>query len=141
MASKLSEKKIQQMWAAYCERQCVEFVSKKCRVSPTTVRRYRSKENWDERLKGIKEAASKKADETVAEMLARQARQAREIQSKALKRIKKGFKTARDATDAYFKATAEERVLRGEPSDRVEVSILEAVKQRYVSRSKKKTNR
>ncbi len=49
-----------------------------------------------------------------------QAKQARAIQAKALQRIiEDGFRSSKDAADAYFKAVQEERVIRGEPSDRL----------------------
>lgn len=63
-----------------------------------------------------------KVDDSIAEMMARQARQARAVQAKALQKIvEDGFKTTRAAADAYFKAAQEERVIRGEPSDRLNV--------------------
>jgi hypothetical protein len=69
---------------------------------------------------------SKKAEEKIgdspAKMQARQVRQARAVQAKALQKIlEAGFKSPKAAADAYFKATQEERVIRGEPSDRLNV--------------------
>jgi hypothetical protein len=58
----------------------------------------------------------------VAEMRARQAKQARALQAKALQKVvEDGFRNTRDAADAYFKAVQEERVVRGEPSDRFNI--------------------
>ena len=71
MANKLSQEKTEAMWAAFLERQNNSFVSRKCRVSTTTVRRYRRLDNWDERYRKIQEETQKRSDETVAERRAR----------------------------------------------------------------------
>jgi len=94
-------------------------VARACSVSPTTALRYKRVDRWDERLRGVTKKAEDKIDESIAEMQARQARQARAVQAKALQKvIEDGFRNTRDAADAYFKAVQEERVVRGEPSDR-----------------------
>jgi hypothetical protein len=97
-------------------------VARTCSVSPTTALRYKRQDRWDERLRGVTKKAEDKIDESIAEMQARQARQARAVQAKALQKvIEDGFRNTRDAADAYFKAVQEERVVRGEPSDRFNV--------------------
>jgi hypothetical protein len=58
----------------------------------------------------------------IAEIRARQAKQARAVQAKALQKVvEDGFRNTRDTADAYFKPVQEERVVRGEPSDRFNV--------------------
>ncbi|MFH1219379.1 MAG: hypothetical protein V1694_02885 [Candidatus Eisenbacteria bacterium] len=50
------------------------------------------------------------------------------IQAKALQRIiEDGFRTSKDAADAYFKAVQDERVIRGEPCDRLNVVQQEMI--------------
>ena len=71
MANKLAQEKIDAMWAAFLEKQSIHHVSQKCRVSRKTVARYRTVENWDERLKEIQERSRKKSDETIADRRAR----------------------------------------------------------------------
>ncbi|OFV83292.1 MAG: hypothetical protein A2W26_04235 [Acidobacteria bacterium RBG_16_64_8] len=135
---KLSQAKVNEMWAAYQKKPTINHVVQKCGVSQVTVRRYRDREKWEERLAVIRAKANQKSDEDTAKMLARQARQARAIQTKALQRIVgSGFGSTRDASDAYFKATVEERVVRGEPGERTEV-LLSEVKRRYAGRSEEK---
>ena len=71
MANKLTQEKIDTMWAAFLECQSNNHVSEKCQVSRQTVRRYREREKWDERLKGIQERTRRKSDETIADRRAR----------------------------------------------------------------------
>jgi len=106
-----------QIFQAYCDRQSIQHVARVCSVSPTTALRYKRLDGWDERLKGITRKAEEKIDDSIAEMRVRQAKQARALQ----KIVADGFTTSRAAADAYFKAAQEERVIRGEPSDRFNV--------------------
>jgi hypothetical protein len=122
MAEQLSQQKRLQLFTAYCDRRSIRHAARTCSVSATTALRYKRADKWDERLSGVKQKTEEKIDESIAEMEARQARQARAIQAKALQRIiEDGFRSSRDAADAYFKAVQEERVIRGEPSDRLNI--------------------
>jgi hypothetical protein len=122
VAQPVSQEKRIELFEAYCERQTIQHVARTCSVSPTTALRYKRLDRWDERLRGVTKRAEDKIDESIAEMRARQAKQARALQAKALqKAIEEGFRNTRDAADAYFKAVQEERVVRGEPSDRFNV--------------------
>ena len=119
MPGQLPQTKRVEMFEAYCDRRSVQHVARVCSVSPTTALRYKRLDGWDQRLKGITRKAEEKIDDSIAEMRVRQAKQARAVQAKALQKIvADGFKTSRAAADAYFKAAQEERVTRGEPSDR-----------------------
>lgn len=122
MAQPLSQQQRIELYEAYCERQSIQHVARTCSVSPTTALRYKRLDRWDERLRGVTKKAEDKIDESIAEMRARQAKQARAVQAKALQKVvEDGFRSTRDAADAYFKAVQEERVVRGEPSDRFNV--------------------
>ena len=122
MAQPLSQDQRIRLYEAYSERQSIQHVARTCSVSPTTALRYKRLDRWDERLRGVTKRAEDKIDESIAEMQARQAKQARAVQAKALQKvIEDGFRNTRDAADAYFKAVQEERVIRGEPSDRFNV--------------------
>jgi hypothetical protein len=122
MPGAISQKKRTEMLRVYCDRRSVQHVARVCSVSPTTALRYKRLDRWDARLKSVSKKAEEKIDDSLAEMQARQARQARAVQAKALQKIlEMGFKSPKAAADAYFKATQEERVIRGEPSDRLNV--------------------
>ena len=71
MANKLTQAKIDEMWAAWQEKQNVNHVVKKCRVHNETVNRYREKENWDARMGAIERRAEHKADMSLADRRAR----------------------------------------------------------------------
>jgi hypothetical protein len=73
MAQKLSEQRIEEMFAAYCEQQSVRYVAEKCHVQRATVRRYRDNRGWDGRLNNVRNKAEEKIDDTIA------ARKAREL--------------------------------------------------------------
>ena len=141
MAGPLTELEQEEMFRAYCEYPCVLSVARACRRSHRTVLKYKRRNKWDERLKKVRQQTENKGNESIAEMLARQAKQARAIQVKALQKVvANGFKSPKDAADAYFKASADERVVRGEPSDRVEGSLLEEVRRRFADRRKEKSD-
>lgn len=80
MANKVSDAKREEMWAAWQERQAVQYVATKVQVSRTTVRRYREHDAWDARLAEIRRKAEAKGDETAAERRARYAKMGRMLQ-------------------------------------------------------------
>jgi hypothetical protein len=122
MSGDLPQMKRIELFRAYSERQAIQHVAGVCSVSPTTALRCERLHDWDGRLAGITRKADEKIDDSIAEMMARQGKQARAVQAKAFQKIVvDGFKATRAAADAYFKATQEERVIRGEPSDRLNV--------------------
>jgi len=59
---KLSDAKVEEMFAAYTEKQSLLYVSKKCHVAHQTVRRYKLKEQWDNRLEKIRAKTVQKVD-------------------------------------------------------------------------------
>ena len=65
MAQKLSTQKRQELFEAFCEQPSVYYVSKKCKVSPTTARRYRDKDKWVKRFESAKTKAEVKTDRKV----------------------------------------------------------------------------
>jgi len=62
MANKLPQKKIDEMWTAWQEKQTLYNVRAKCKVSYPTISRYRKLERWDERLAKIREKTIQKVD-------------------------------------------------------------------------------
>jgi hypothetical protein len=96
------------------------------------VRKYRVKDNWDERLKEIRREVDAEIDETVKQMLARQGKFTRGVQVKILEvlfgpkldgRSGRSFRRvdSEKLVNMLFKAFGEERVTRGEVSDRQEI--------------------
>ena len=70
MAKKLTQKKLNAMSKVYCEKQSIEYIARKCRVSHTTARKYKRFNDWDGRLVGIQQKAQEKQDDNLAESLA-----------------------------------------------------------------------
>jgi len=66
MSYKLSSQKIDEMWKAYQEKQNLQYVAKKCQVNRITVRRYKDKNKWDERIVKINNQVAQKVDEGIA---------------------------------------------------------------------------
>lgn len=57
------------LWTVYQQNPRVRYVAKVCHVSQTTVRKYRDRGRWNERLAKIIKAAQKKADDETADQL------------------------------------------------------------------------
>lgn len=71
MAQKISEQKIEEMFAAYCEQQTIRYVAEKCHVHRATVRRYRDSRGWDGRLAEVRKKTAEKVGNTIARDRAR----------------------------------------------------------------------
>ena len=72
MAQKLSEQRIEEMFAAYCEQQSVRYVAEKCHVQRATVRRYRDNRGWGGRLNKVRNKTEEKIDDSIATRKARE---------------------------------------------------------------------
>jgi hypothetical protein len=68
---KCTEELIEQMWLAYQEKQSDNYVAKKCRVANGTVRKYRERLGWADRLRRIRDKAAREADDQAAKRRAR----------------------------------------------------------------------
>ncbi|MBL7107608.1 MAG: hypothetical protein ISS77_08405 [Phycisphaerae bacterium] len=49
------------MFSTWCDKQSERYVARMCGVSKTTVHKYRIKDNWDEKVRGIKKRAAEQA--------------------------------------------------------------------------------
>lgn len=77
------------MWQAFIEHQSAYFVAAKCKVSPTTARRYRNSQNWDERLQKIRDEAAELTDDDIATQLAKDIEVVHDLQMEIADSIKK----------------------------------------------------
>jgi len=64
--AKITEKKREAMFEAWQEKQSLSYVATKVQVSRPTVRRYRKRDNWDQRTAKIKAKAQEKVDDKLA---------------------------------------------------------------------------
>jgi IS30 family transposase len=115
MANKLTDEKRDELFAAYQEKQSVSSVARKCRVSPTTVARYKIKDDWVARLARIVEKAQRKADDDAARRRARHIKLAQLLQVKGADYLaKKGCKSDAVAVGAVRDGVKMEREIVGE---------------------------
>ena len=110
-----------------------EAVAQKYGASKRAVSKLATKERWQERLLDLERKARERADERVLETLedmsARHLKVLRFIQNKAIEALKSmPLDSAMDAVRAYHTSVEKERVIRGEPSDRTELSLEEITK-------------
>ncbi len=94
------------------------------------------KENWQERVvqqeRAAREQAQKKAVESLEEMNERHLRLVRLIQNRAIEALKNmPLDNANAAAKALAAAVDQERVIRGEPSDRSAIDIATIIKKEY----------
>ena len=110
-----------------------DAVAKRFGVSKVTVVNHATKERWQERLREAeekaREAANKKAVDTLQEVKDRQLQEARILERRALEALKTlpPEKAAKAATMLQI-AWRHELLLLGEPTERAELSVEEITK-------------
>ncbi len=62
MSKRLTQQQLDDMWAAWQEKQSVNHIVKKCKIHFQTAKKYRESERWDERFAVIHQKAIVKAD-------------------------------------------------------------------------------
>lgn len=133
----VTEAEAEEMFKAFCERPTIKFVAERCNRAYGTVKRWRRKGNWDARIEAIRHDVQAKTGHDTAEMIARQVRMFRDFQTTAAAAVKrKAFRSKREKTSEAamvgIEAAKNERVLLGEPGERVEV--IGTLQERYARR-------
>ena len=113
-----------------------QSVAEKYGVSKRAVTKVATKENWSQRLLEIEKKAHEKTDEKLAESLdqmnERHIRMCKMIQKKSLEALKSmPLTTAIEAVRALDLAIKQERLSRGEPTDRSVVSVEDMIRREY----------
>jgi hypothetical protein len=125
--NKISEKKLDAMFGAFCDHQSIRHVSNKCHVSPTTVRRYRKIHNWDARVDEIEKQVQAIQDETEVQRRDRHIKLARLMEDKAVAFLEaNGITSCKVAVHALVAAVRMEREAMGQ-SGSLDKVILEVV--------------
>ncbi len=106
------------------------------RVSKRTVTATAVKEGWKEAVEQadsrVREKASENYVETLQQMNERHLKVLRFIQGRSIESLKSlPIESAMDAVRAYTLAAEKERLIRGEPSERTAVDIVELIKNEY----------
>jgi transposase-like protein len=111
-------------------------VAKHYGVTKGTVTERAVQENWQEKIESAERdaqaAAEKKAQESIQEMNERHLKTAQLVQRKALEDMRtQPFASSIDATRALFLGMDKERLVRGEPTERL--AIAEVIKAQWQS--------
>jgi len=120
VAKKLTQKKLDTMFKVWVERQSVNFVAKKCKVSHTTIEKYMELQDWVGRLAAVQLKAQAKQDDNLANSLAENLKIVQFAKDKIVKLIKRGQITKKPAAD-LDKMIRLELLLRGEADSRPEL--------------------
>ena len=110
-----------------------EAVASKYGVSKRSVTRLAVREHWQQKDASIRHnaqaATEKRAEETIEAMTERHLRYLRAIQSRAVEALRNfPITSAMEAVRALGMTIREERLLRGEPTDRTALEIAEIVR-------------
>ncbi len=113
-----------------------DAVAKKYGVSKTAVVKLASREGWQEKLACVerkaKERGEERAVESIEAMNARHLRIAQVVQGKALEALKTmPIESAIDAVRALDLSVRQERLIRGEPSERTEISTESILRREF----------
>lgn len=105
-------------------------------VSKTAVVNRAAQEKWQERIEQLeakaRESSDKKLLENLEQMNERHLKMARMVQAKALETLKNmPLSTAMEAVRAMEFSVKQERLIRGEPSDRTAVSMEDTIRREY----------
>ena len=107
---RLTEKKREEMFQAWCKEQTAQYVVKTCAISRGTVTKYLIKDNWDARLKVIREKARNTLDNDEAKHTAETL--------KVIKSVKNVYVTSLVGTTKCPKCQAKVQVPKLKPAFR-----------------------
>lgn len=105
-------------------------------VSKRAVTKLAARERWQEKVveleRKARESAEKKALESLEGMNLRHLKSLKIVQGKALEALRSmPLTTAMEAVRALDMAIRQERLIRGEPSDRTAISVEEVIRREY----------
>jgi len=105
-------------------------------VSKRAVTKLASRERWQQRVLDVerqaREGAEKRALESLEGMNLRHLKSLKIVQGKALEALRSmPLTTAMEAVRALDMAIRQERLIRGEPSDRTAISVEEVIRREY----------
>ena len=113
-----------------------DAVARRCGVSKRAVTNLAGKEGWQQKVAAADEQARaravEKAQESIEEMNERHLKTVQLVQKKALEALRTSpIEGGIDAVRALVLAVRDERLIRGEPTDRNAVNIEEVIKREY----------
>ena len=113
-----------------------QAVANKYEVSKRAISKVAARENWKERIMKIEQEASARTDEKLTESLEemneRHIKMVKLIQRKALEALKSmPLNTAVEAVRSLETAIRQERLIRGEPTDRAAINVEDVIRREY----------
>ena len=113
-----------------------QTVAEHFQVSKRAVVKMAVNENWQERVEKLerkaREATEQKAVETLEAMHTRHLKSVRVIQGKALEALKaQSLSSAMEAVRALELSIKQERLIRGEPTDRSVLAVEDVIRREY----------
>ena len=113
-----------------------QAVADRCGVSKRAVTKLATRDRWQDRVVELeakaRAGAEQKALESLEAMNLRHLRSLKIVQGKALEALRSmPLSTAMEAVRSLDIAIRQERLIRGEPSDRTAVSVEEVIKREY----------
>jgi hypothetical protein len=113
-----------------------QAVAERYGVTKRAVTKLAARERWQDRVveleRKAREGAEQKALESLEAMNLRHLRSLKVVQGRALEALRSmPLSTAMEAVRSLDMAIRQERLIRGEPSDRTAVSVEEVVKREY----------
>jgi len=111
-------------------------VADKFGVSKRAVTKLATREDWQRRIEELERASRERTEqkvlETLEDMNVRHLRSLRVVQAKALEALRSShLSTAMDAVRSLDLAIKQERLIRGEPSERAAISLEETIRREY----------
>lgn len=125
MAKKLKQAKRNRMFAAWCAKESVRFVARKCNISITTVYRYKEWDNWDERLRKVRAEAQQKVDKKIIDHTAESLIIVRAAKARLAQNIKIGAIKTKSTISDLDKLVRLEQLLMGGADSRPDLVIAE----------------
>lgn len=134
---KIAESKITEMWTAFQEKPTIHYVASKCKISPTTVKRYIIKENWRQRMIDVKKNVQTVGKYTIIESKKQNINLCRYIKGEALSKYKEGKITLWVLSHVIDKTIRLEMMLFGEAETTIGIQVMTADSQKRVKKLSK----
>lgn len=123
--NRLSTEDVERMFMVYVQHPVLRYVAESVSVSIPTVRRYRDKDNWDERRQEILERVRRKEGNETAKALAANLKVVRFAKAKLVKKVQSGKEKSTSTFAELDRMIRLEGFLLGQPDSRTAVGQFE----------------
>jgi len=123
--NRLSTEDVEKMFKIYVANPVIRFVAETCKISGTTVRKYRDRDKWDRRRDDIIERARRKDSNEAAKALSENLKIVRFAKAKLIKKIQTNKAKSRSTYAELDRMMRLEGFLLGQPDSRPSVGRFE----------------